>query len=245
VNSGIYTAYSGMKARSDALDIAANNLANINTTGFKADRAFGGFLKESLADSGSPEGIGLAVNRSARTFRDIDFSDGAALPTGRNLDVALRGDGFLTVETPRGVRYTRNGNLYQDADGALRTADGNAVLGASGSPIKLGQGEASINDTGAVYLDGEEVDRLKVVTFDDLSKVEKEGEALFVNTGGEEPKTKSGAVVRAGYLEQANVNAVRSVIEMVGILRQFEAIQKSLNQEANDMDAKVIEKLGK
>ncbi|MDR1728395.1 MAG: flagellar basal-body rod protein FlgF [Acidobacteriota bacterium] len=244
MNSGIYTAYSGMKARSEELDIAANNLANINTTGFKADRAFGSLLRDTLSDSGAPEGLGLAVNREVRTDKAIDFSDGVALPTGRELDVAVRDGGFLTVSTPRGVRYTRDGNLYQDSGGVLRTADGNPVLGASGGPITLAQGRVHISDEGGVYLDGEEVDRLKVVEFPDLSQVEKEGESLFVNNGEAEPKSKTGMVVRVGYLERSNVNAVRSVVEMVGILRHFEAIQKSLNYEANDMDAKVIEKLG-
>jgi flagellar basal-body rod protein FlgG len=237
-----------MKARSDALDITANNLANINTTGYKADRAFGSFLKESLTDSGSPKGIGLAVNRSVRTDRDIDFSDGVILPTGRDLDVAIRGDGFLTVDTPHGVRYTRNGNLYQDANGMLRTADGNPILGASNSPIVLGQGEVGISDNGGVYLDGEEIDRLKVVVFSDMAQLEKEGESLFVNRGvGDEaePKLKTDMVVRSGFLEQANVNAVHSVVEMVGILRHFESIQRSLNHEVNDLDSKVIERLGK
>ena len=245
MNSGIYTAYSGMKARSDELEVMANNLANINTTGFKADRAFGSFLRESINDSGSPEGIGLVVNRSVRTDRSIDFSDGVILPTGRNLDVAIRGNGFLTVETPHGVRYTRNGNLHMDTNGMLRTTDGNPVIGASNRPITLGQGNVNISENGGVYLDGEEVDRLRVVVFSDLAQVEKEGESLFINNGDTEPKLKTDMVVHVGFLEQANVNALRSVVEMVSILRHFEAIQRSLNHEVNDMDAKVIDRLGR
>ena len=245
MNSGIYTAYSGMKAHSDALDIAANNLANINTIGFKSDRSFNTLLRESIADSGSPAEIGQTVNRSIRTDRSINYSDGVIASTGRDLDVAIRGDGFLTVQTARGERYTRNGNMHLDANSTLRTADGNPVIGVSGRPITLGPGEIQISDNGSVRLNGNEVDRLKVVVFQDISQLEKEGESLFFSKGGQAPTVRTDAVVRSGYLEQANINAVRSMVDMISIMRQFEAIQKSVAHEMNDMNSKVIERLGR
>jgi len=234
-----------MKAHADALEITANNLANINTVGFKKDRTFTTVLRESISDSGIPEGIGLTVNKSVRTDRGIDYSDGDILSTGRNLDVAIRGDGFLTVQTPRGERYTRNGHLHLDANSTLRTADGNPVLGTSGRPITLGPGEVFIADNGGVYLDGEEIDRLRVVVFQDRSQVEKEGESLFFSNDGGKPAIRTDMVVRSGYLEQANVNAVSSMVEMINIMRHFEAIQRSVGHEMNDMNAKVIERLGR
>jgi flagellar basal-body rod protein FlgF len=234
-----------MKAHSDALEITANNLANLNTTGFKGDRAFHTLLRETVNDSGYPEGIGLTVNRSVRTDRNIDYSDGDILSTGRNLDVAIRGDGFLTIQTPRGERYTRNGNMHLDSNSTLRTADGNPVLGVSGRPITLGTGEIHISDNGGVYLNGEEVDRLKVVVFQDRSQVEKEGEALFYSKSEETPALRTDMVVRSGYLEQANVNAIKSMVEMINIMRHFEAIQRSVNHEMNDMNGKVIDRLGR
>jgi len=245
LNSGIYTAYSGMKAHSDALEITANNLANLNTVGFKKDRHFNTVLRESMSDSGRPTGIGLAVNRSVRTDRSIDYSDGDIMSTGRNLDIAIRGDGFLTVQTPRGERYTRNGHLHLDSNSTLRTTDGNAVLGASGRPITLGPGEVFIADNGSVYLDGEEMDRLRVVVFQDHSQVEKEGESLFFSKDGGKPTVRTDMVVRSGYLEQANINAVSSMVEMINIMRHFEAIQRSVSHEMNDMNGKVIERLGR
>ena len=234
-----------MKAHSDALEITANNIANINTVGFKRDRSFSTFLRESGKDSGYPPEIGLTVNRSVRTDRRIDQSDGAMLSTGRNLDVAIRGDGFLAVQTTRGERYTRNGNMHLDRNSTLRTADGNPVLGVSGRQITLGQGEIHISDDGGVYLNGEEVDRLKVVVFQDRSQLEKEGEALFFSKGGEQPRPGTDTVMRSGYLEQANVNAVQSMVEMINILRNFESIQKSVYHEMNDMNGKVIDRLGR
>ena len=234
-----------MKAHSDALEITANNLANMNTVGFKGDRAFHTLLGKTINDSGSPSGMGLTVNRLVRTDRNIDYSDGGMISTGRNLDVAIRGDGFLTVETPHGERYTRNGNMHLDLNSMLRTADGNPILGVSGRPITLGQGEIHISDDGGVYQDGVEVDRLRIVVFQDRSQLEKEGATLFVSTGGETPQLRTNTVVRSGYLEQANVNTIRSMVDMISTMRQFEAIQRSVNHEMNDMNGKVIERLGR
>jgi len=234
-----------MKAHSDALEIAANNIANINTVGFKGDRSFNTLLRESIKDSGFPSGIGQAVNTMIRTDRSVNYSDGAMLSTMRNLDVAIRGDGFLTVQTPNGERYTRNGNLHLDANSMLRTADGNPVVGVSGQPITLGPGEIQIADDGRVYLDGVERAQLRVVVFQDLSQLEKEGESLFFSKYEQAPTIRTDAVVRSGYLEQANINAVRSMVEMISLMRQFESIQRSIAHEMNDMNSKVIERIGR
>jgi len=245
LNSGIYTGYSGLKAHSDALEIAANNLANLNTVGFKGDRIFNTMLRDTINDSGRPAEIGLTVNQLVRTDRTIDFSDGQFHSTGRNLDVAMLGNGFLVVDTLRGERYTRNGHLHLDENSMLRTADGNPVLGTAGRPITLNQGEVYISEDGGIYQDGAEVARLMVVSFQDLSQLEKEGGTLFYSKGGEEPTLRNGTVLRSGYLEQGNVNALRSMVEMISMLRHFESIQRSVNHEINDLNAKVIERLGR
>jgi len=127
----------------------------------------------------------------------------------------------------------------------LRTADGNPVLGVSGRPITLGPGEVFISDNGGVYLNGEEMGRLRVVVFQDNAQVEKEGEALFFSKDGATPTVRADMVVRSGYLEQANVNAVSSMVEMINIMRHFEAIQRSVSHEMNDMNSKVIDRLGR
>jgi len=245
VNSGIYTAFSGLKAHSEALEITANNIANMNTVGFKGDKAFHTLLGKTINDSGYPSGMGLTVNSSIRTDRNIDYSDGDMISTGRNLDVAIRGDGFLTVETPRGERYTRNGNFHLDMNSMLRTADGNPVLGVSGRPITLGPGEVHISADGGLYQDGVEIDRFRIVVFQDRSQLEKEGATLFVNTGLETPQPRTNVFVLSGYLEGANINAIRSMVDMISAMRHFESIQRSVNHEMNDMNGKVIERLGR
>lgn len=245
MNSGIYTAYSGMKAQMDALEIAASNLANVNSTGFKGDKSFYTYLNQSLGENQASGDLNAAINRSVQARAALDFSNGAMFTTNRDLDVAIDGDGFLTVETPRGIRYTRNGSLHLGKDAVLSTSDGYPVLGANGRPITLGAGAIHINEYGDVSLDGTQIDRLKVVTFDDLSKLEKEGSSLFIARTSQEPAVKANAGIRSGCLEQSNVNAVSSIVQMVNILRHFEAIQKSVNLEMNEINSKAIEKLGR
>jgi flagellar basal-body rod protein FlgF len=246
VNSGLYTAYSGMQAQLDALQILANNLANINTAGFKEEKAFFTYLHQSLEGLPAADGLAETVNRSVRTLGAMNAAEGSLSATNRDLDIAIEGNGFLVVQAPAGIRYTRNGSLHLDAHSMLTTSDGFPVLGATaGRPITLGPGKISINEDGEVCLDDAKIDRLKVVTFDNLSSLEKEGNSLFISRGGRDLEKKSDAKIRSGYLEQSNVDPVSSVVQMVEILRHFEAIQKSVNLMMNDINAKVIDKLGR
>jgi len=245
VNSGIYTAYSGMQAQLDALEMLANNLANINTTAFKEEKAFFTYLNQSLGTSEGTGDLNEAMNRSVRTLGTVNTAEGSLSPTGRDLDIAIEGNGFLVIDTPRGIRYTRNGSLRLNTQSVLTTSDGYPVLGANRRPITLGPGKVHINLDGEVSLDDSAVDRMKIVSFDDLSKLEKEGGSLFISRAGQSSEKASDATVKSGYLEQSNVNAVTSVVQMVEILRHFEAIQKSVNLLMNDINAKVIDKLGK
>ncbi len=244
MNSGIYTAFSGMKAQLDALEVLANNLANINTTAFKEGKAFFTYLNQSLDASQRPDDFNVTVNRSVLTREALNAEAGSLVSTNRELDIAIEGDGFLQIQTPRGFRYTRNGNLHLNAQSVLTTSEGFPVIGTSGRPITLSRGAVHISQDGEVSLDNNPVDRLKLVSFDDLSALAKEGNSLFVSRSAEDAGKISNAKIRSGYLEQSNVNAVSSIVQMVNILRHFEAIQKSINLEMNDMNAKAIEKLG-
>ena len=245
MNSGLYTAYSGMKARADALEILANNLANVNTTGFKEERAFFSLLNQSSSALDQAGTIDAAVNRNVLTHKAVNQAEGSLSLTGRDLDVAIEGNGFLLVQTPQGIRYTRNGNLHLNAQSVLTTSEGFPVLGASDKAITLGPGKINISQDGGVSLDGAAVDSLKIVTFTDLSTLQKEGHSLFLARGGRAAEKASGATLKPGYLEQSNVNAVSSVVQMVDILRHFEAIQKSVNLLMNDINSKAIERLGR
>ena len=229
VNSGLYTAYSGMQAQLDALEILANNLANVNTPAFKEQNSFFAFLNKSIQAIDETGGLEKAVNQSIVTRGTTNMMGGSLTATNRDLDVAIEGNGFLVVQAANGIRYTRNGNLHLNNKYILTTSDGFPVMGAANNrPITLGPGMVQINSDGQVSLDGEQVDRLKVVSFEDLSLLEKEGNSLFISREGQSSEKSSDAKIKPGYLEQSNVNPVSSVVKMVEVLRHFEAIQKSI-----------------
>ena len=243
MHSGIYTAYSGLKAQMEALDVLASNLANVNTTGFKEQKAFFSALNLALDAPGATP-LDSAINTHAvLTESALNLRDGSLVATHRDLDLALVGNGFLTVETPGGVRYTRNGNLVTDAKSVLCTADGNPVLGERGR-IVLGPGKVDINQDGEILVAGTRVDRLKLASFDNPAVLLREGGSLLA-PGSQPPKAAPEVAVRQGYQEQSNVNPVLATVRMLEIMRHFEAIQKSVNLMYNEMDAKSIEKLGR
>jgi flagellar basal-body rod protein FlgF len=245
MNSGIYTAYSGLKAQSDALELISNNLANVNTTAFKEETAFYTYLNQSAGSSQQNSDLNSTINQSIRVGSKVNSEEGAISATNRELDIAIEGNGFLVVNTPQGTRYTRNGSLNLNAQSVLVGADGSPVIGESGKPITLGPGKIAIGEAGEVFLNNAPIDRLKVVTFDDLSSLKKEGNSLFKSQADHSPEKSSDAKIKSGYLEQSNVNPVSSIVRMVEILRHFEAIQKSINLVMNDINTKAIEKLGR
>jgi flagellar basal-body rod protein FlgF len=245
MNSGIYTGYSGLRAQSDALEILANNLANLNTTGFKEEKSFFTYINQSLAASQNSGDLNATINQSIQARSFLNNEAGSLNATNRNLDIAIAGNGFLAVQTPHGIRYTRNGSLNLNAQSVLTTADGYPVLGANGRAITLGPGKIDIGEEGDVSLDGEKVDRLKIAAFDDVSVLEKEGNSLFISKKGQEAVKSSDAKIKSGYLEQSNVNPIASIVRMVDIMRHFEAIQKSINLIMNDINPKAIDKLGR
>ncbi len=244
MNSGLYTAYSGLRAQSDALEILANNLANVNTTGFREERAFFALLHESIESPNESGSLDPAINSSVLAHKAVNSAEGSLNFTGRDLDIAIAGNGFLIVDAPQGTRYTRNGSLHLNAQSVLTTSDGFPIRGASGQPIRLGPGKIQISEDGEVLLGSKKVDRLKIVSFDNVSTLEKEGNSLFIAPEGASSEKPSTAAVKSGYLEQSNVNPVSSIVQMVEILRHFEAIQKSVNLLMNDINSKAIEKLG-
>lgn len=241
MNSGIYTAYSGLKGQMEALDMLANNLANINTTGFKEQRAFYQALNRSAAQASALE---AAINdQAALAEAAFNFENGSLVETGRELDIGLVGPGFLCIQTPAGIRYSRNGNLQVNARSQLVTADGHPVLGERGA-IVLGPGRLEIDERGDILVDGAVVDRLKLAAFDDPLRLRREGNTLFASAGAQ-AKPADSVSVRQGYLEQSNVNPVVSTVRLVEIMRRYEAIQKSLSLISNTLDQKCIERLSR
>jgi flagellar basal-body rod protein FlgF len=242
VHSGVYTALSGLKAQMTALDTLANNLANVNTTGFKGQESFFTTLNLVSASSQAPE-LDAALNNPIQVSNALNMAGGPVTETHRDLDLALVGKGFLTVETPAGERYTRNGNLITNAKSELCTSEGHPVLGERGH-IVLGQGKVDINQDGEILVNGAPVDRLKLMSFDDPTSLKPEGSSLFASSqSAQASKPATEVSVRQGFLEQSNINPVLATMHMVEIMRQFESLQRCVSLIFNELDAKAIEKL--
>jgi len=244
MNYGLYTAYLGMRARMRSVEAIANNLANASTTGFKAEKLYYRSVESFGLDevpNRDPFGSKEPLSEADLQVRTLgvstggmsDFSSGAIRETGRALDVALNGDGFLVVQTPRGERYTRNGALSLDVNGQLVTAQGDLVVG-TGGPITLPPGEVSINENGAISVKGQAVGQLKVVRFaDPRAELLKEGDSFFATRAGATPQEAASTRVEQGMLEASNVNPVGELVAMIQNNREFESLQRSITLQGS------------
>jgi flagellar basal-body rod protein FlgG len=222
-------AYVGLDSRMKMIEIVTNNLANAQTTGFKRD--FGRVLEsQQLLDVGTT----------------IDTTAGPITSTQNPLDVAIDGEGFFAIQTPAGVRFTRNGSFSLDASGDLVTKQGMKVLSSSGSPINVTGNNIGIQDGGIVTADGNEVATLKVVTFANINLLQKEGSNHFVWNGSTDGvRDVDQERVKSGSLERSNVNSMTEIIQLMGAYRDFESVQKTLKTLDGDMNAKLIQELGR
>jgi flagellar basal-body rod protein FlgF len=234
---GHYVALSGMRARLDELDRLASDLANVGTAGYKAERTGQRNVPRPAFDAALETAIDASLGA-----RRLDVRPGAIEPTGRSLDIAIDGGGFLVVDTPAGARYTRNGHLTRSPDGTLVTADGAVVKGADG-PLTVGDGALSIDNDGSVVNDGVVVGRLAIVQFNDPGALVRESGALLKST--ETPTPVATPSLRTGSLEQANVSIVDRVAELTSVNRTFQALQKAVSVLMNDVDGRAIDTFGR
>ena len=236
-------AASGIRARIESLDMLANNLANESAAGFKADQeAYDLYVSPEAADS--PEGTNPAILPVVQN-RWTDFAQGALLPTGNSMDLALSGKGFFVASTPTGPVYTRGGSLRFSQTGQLETLDGYAIQGSDGKPILLDSSKTiEILPDGNVLQDGQQISRIAVVDFDDPKVLTKRGGNYFRSISSTTPAPAPQAEVRQGQLEKANSDSAHSASRLVTILRQFEALQKALTIGA-DMNRRAVEEVAK
>jgi flagellar basal-body rod protein FlgF len=207
MDRGLYIAASGMLAEQIRQDQIANDLANASTPGYKGDRtaqrSFGDLL---LANSTS----GAAVGRQSTAVQvdaiETDFSPRPARETGEAMDFAITGEGFFSVQTAQGVRYTRNGQFALDPQGRLVTAQGDPVLDGSGRTIAAADGKVDPRRLGVVM----------------LTNPAKAGDSLVTGT----PAGAAAGTVRAGALESSGADAARSMVDMIASMRAYEAGQK-------------------
>jgi flagellar basal-body rod protein FlgF len=232
------------------LDVVANNIANLNTTGFKADNVvFHEFLMPGASANGfagSDRRVSFVHDRATW----LDLSQGPVQPTGNPLDVAISGNAFLTVQTPRGERYTRNGALQINGQGQLVTSEGLQVVGQNGPivfqpsdrDISIGiDGTISVRE-GANTTDAQR-GKLKLASFDQPRRLQKDGTSTYMAPAGVTPQTPGADVrVNQGTIEKSNVNSVMEMTRMVEVTRTYTQIAGML-QNQSDMRKTAIEKL--
>jgi flagellar basal-body rod protein FlgF len=230
------------------LDVVANNIANVNTTGFKADQSL--FQEYLMPVAHEDNFVGrdrrLSYVEDRGTYRD--FSQGAAEQTKNPMDVAIQGNGFLVVQTAAGERYTRDGGLQLNNQGQLVTEQGDQVLGTAG-PIVFQPTDHDVNiasdGTITVQEGTNRTDalrgKLRLVSFPDAQRLLKEGSNLYsAGEGAAQADTRS--TIEQGFLEKSNVNAVAEMSHMIEVTRAYTQIATMLNQES-DLHKSAIEQL--
>ncbi|MBW1739625.1 MAG: flagellar hook-basal body protein [Deltaproteobacteria bacterium] len=221
---GVYQAIRGSRIQALRFDIITNNLANVDTPGFKKDKlSFDEFLQEHVR---------------------ADLSQGNMSYTGNPLDLALEGDGFFKVKTPNGIRYTRNGSFCLNADSILVTQNGDPVLGENGVIFIQGN-DIVINTRGQVTVDETVVDTLSAATFVRPELLQKEGLSYYIYQGNQkEIITPEKVFFRQGYLERSNVGVVEEMTKMIETLRTYEAYQRIL-QTFDETSHKSVNEVGR
>ena len=242
---GLYTAASGALVAQSQADVIANNLANVNTSGFKrtllqvqSAPEMGLYRRQtepSSGDRGTPASSFIGALGMGAQVMDTPavFEQGVLAQTGNPLDMAIQGNAFFAIATPQGVRYTRDGQFAQDPAGRLVTMDGNQVLGTNG-PVQLqpNGGAVQVNSAGQILQGGRVVDTLSLVQFGNLTQVRPEGDNRFVATAAALPaRALAGSSVHQGYLEKSNANVVRSMVDLITAQRWFEANQKVIQTQ--------------
>ncbi len=232
-------------ALSRELDVIANNVANIDTTGYKAD---GALFEEYLSSAtNGNQGPPIAFVRDRATW--IDMSHGPVQRTGNPLDLAVDGQAFFAVQTPNGVRYTRNGAFKLDASGQIVTNDGYPVLG-DGGPIRLqatdSQIQVSPDGTVSVREGNSNADsqrgKLRLVRFANVNQLQKDGASLFNYLGTNQPPQDTTSRVVQGSLEKSNVQGVLEMARMIQVTRSYQQIGAMMQQQS-DISTTAIDKL--
>lgn len=223
------------------MDVVANNMANINTTGFKAeDVLFEEYVMPVARDRDFPAtDQPLSYTQDWATVHNM--APGAMMQTGNPLDVALQGPGFLVVETPAGERFSRSGAMVINAQGTLTDMNGNPVLG-DGGPIQFDATDTdiSIAADGSVLTSNGAKGRLRVVEFADVQAATREGDNLWA---GENPVAATNTRLMGGALERSNVSGVSEMAQMIRVSRSYQSLA-SLMQRQDELRSNAIRRLG-
>lgn len=241
MDNTIYVGLSRQMLLQRELDITANNLANVDTAGFKFESLL------SAADPVTPPSGGVASTPVTFVASDgvaRDFTQGALTQTNAPLDLAIQGKGFFQISTADGPRYTRDGRFMLDPTGKLVTQEGDAVEGTGGDIVlDPKKGQVAIADNGVISQGGVVVGKVQVVTFDSLAALSKAGGNLYANDSNLTPQPATGSVVKQGFLEASNVNPLSQITRLIQINRAYEAIANMMSSTSS-LSNTAIQRLG-
>jgi flagellar basal-body rod protein FlgF/flagellar basal-body rod protein FlgG len=244
MDSGYYAAMTGLEARSQALDTAAANLANAQTPGFRAERAF--FRSVLLGPDSSDSQLGQTVNDYGLLGGDrLSQAQGALQQTGNPLDLAIEGQGFFAVETPSGQRYTRDGSFHRSQKGLLVTSADEPVLSSTGQSVAVPPGEVSVGADGVLSVAGGAVATIGVYAFPVAIQLTPEGANRYSAPPGVKPALQKDAAVHQGAIEGANQDVVQGTMDLMMMQRQAEMMQRALTIFHTDFNKFASEDLPK
>jgi flagellar basal-body rod protein FlgF len=223
------------------MDAIANNVANANTTAYKADRvSFNAYLSQPRGASAMN---GMIFPKMASPYREI--SEGTIGSTGNPLDVAIRGEGYMVVGTPQGQRFTRDGHLSIDTSGRLVSAGGQPILDDGGRPITIpeGSGAITISADGLISAGDRRLGNIRLVSFDDPQALKRVGGGLYT-AGNAPPKTAKNAELAQYSLEGSNIEPILEMTRMMEVSRAYQGALMIVDSE-DDRMRRGIETLGK
>jgi flagellar basal-body rod protein FlgF len=240
----LYVGLSRQMTLQREMDVIANNVANVDTAGFKLESLMVETDTEHLPVD--PASMSLPnVNFSLDSGVVRDFSQGGLKETGGPLSMAIQGQGFFKVMTAQGERYTRDGRFQLDAQGRVVTAEGDPVQGDGGDivldPLK---GPPSIAADGTVSQQAQTVGKVSVVTFGSLSALTKQGGGYYSNDSNLQPQPATGSLVRQGMLESSNVEPITQITRLIQVSRAYESIANMMDQ-AGQLSNSAVDRLGK
>ncbi len=236
MENGIYIGISRQTALRRQMDVVANNLANVNTPAYRAERMV---FKEFMVQP-SKQSAAYSFVQDVGQYRSTE--NGPITQTGNELDVALNGEGYFVVDTPAGERYTRHGRFQLDANGFVVTTEGHQVLTDAG-PIQIPPQSTSIsiNGDGSISTEFGPLGSLRVVTFEDDQEPQRGANGLY--TTEQDPQAANDVQIVQGSLEQSNVVAVLEITRMMEISNAHNSLQKMLQNE-DERNRTMIRRLG-
>jgi flagellar basal-body rod protein FlgF len=243
MDSGFYATCAALMARSQALDLVANNLANTSTPGYRSQQnIFRSFLAAASGHQGS------RLNQAVNDFgisggSQMDLTQGNLEPTGNDLDFAVQGPGFFQIKTANGTVFTRNGNFQVSAQGQLTTAQGDAVMGEQG-PIRIVGGPVTVSSDGTISIKGAVAGKFKLVEFAPGTALESIGKTYYSAPAKSDAPAKQSTIAQ-GSLESSNVNPVAGAVELVAVQRYAEMMQRALSMFHTEFNRIATEDLPK